>query len=368
MDSRDMQAVQEPPSISVSAPVAPTRLFSIDVLRGMAILLVMGVHIPAYPIWSTAGWIGVDLFFVLSGFLISNLLFAEYLRSQDIRLSRFFIRRALKLYPSFYLMLAVTFAYCWWVQRPLTANQILGELTLTQNYVGEIWGHTWSLAVEEHFYLFLPLLLTVLIRFRAFHAIPWIFAAIAITCLGLRIYAAQAHAFDHHLHFQPSHLRFDALFTGVFLSYLHNFRSDTLQRLMQSHWRMPLSMLGVGAWTVPALFLEYSDPRVYTIGFSAVSLGCAMLLLCSVYPEKGRKAQAPGTIAKAVARMGKYSYTIYLWHVPLAMLFIWLASVFPGVNPFLLHAIYFVLCILTGVLTARIVELPVLRLRDRYYP
>lgn len=364
-----MQAVLETPvAPAAPAPVAGHRVFSIDVLRGMAILLVMGVHVPAYPIWSTAGWIGVDLFFVLSGFLISNLLFTEYLRSGDIRLKRFFIRRALKLYPSFYLMLAATFVYCAWAGRPLAWNQILGELTLTQNYVGEIWGHTWSLAVEEHFYLLLPLLLTVLIRYHGFAWIPWIFAALASTCLALRIHAALSQPFDHHLHFQPSHLRFDALFTGVFLSYLHNFHAEGLRRFMEEPWRMPVAVLGVAAWTVPALLLEYSDPRVYTIGFSAVSFGCGMLLLCGIYPEKGRKPVPPGIVAKMIARMGKYSYTIYLWHVPLAMLFMWLAGSFPQVNPFLLHAVYFTACIVTGVVTARALEIPVLRLRDRYYP
>jgi peptidoglycan/LPS O-acetylase OafA/YrhL len=74
----------------------------LDVLRGIAIVLVMGVHVPAYPIWSTVGGYGVDLFFVLSGFLISNLLFTEYRSTGAIRLKRFFFRRRSKLFPSFY--------------------------------------------------------------------------------------------------------------------------------------------------------------------------------------------------------------------------------------------------------------------------
>src|SRR5271169_1218036 len=135
------------------------RILELDVLRGIAILLVMGVHVPAYPIWSTVGGWGVDLFFVLSGFLISNLLFGEYKSTGDIRLARFFSRRALKLYPSFYLLLAVTLVYCFFWHVPITAREILGEATLTQNYIGAIWGHTWSLAVEEHFYIFLPVVL-----------------------------------------------------------------------------------------------------------------------------------------------------------------------------------------------------------------
>src|ERR1700687_860940 len=94
-------------------PATRQRTVELDVLRGFAILLVMGVHVPAYPIWSTVGIFGVDLFFVLSGFLISTLLFSEYRNNGSIRLTRFFFRRALKLYPSFYLLLALTLVYCW---------------------------------------------------------------------------------------------------------------------------------------------------------------------------------------------------------------------------------------------------------------
>src|SRR6185369_5257906 len=129
------------------------RIFDLDVLRGIAVLLVMGVHVPAYPIWSTFGGWGVDLFFVLSGFLISNLLFTEYRNSGGILLKRFFFRRALKLYPSFYFLLILTIIYCVILHLPFTARQVIGEVTLTQNYVSSMWGHTWSLAVEEHFYI-----------------------------------------------------------------------------------------------------------------------------------------------------------------------------------------------------------------------
>lgn len=370
--SISIESVTLPVPATVAAPLleqAP-RVFAIDVLRGLAILLVMGVHVPAYPIWSTAGWIGVDLFFVLSGFLISNLLFSEYRREGRIRLARFFVRRALKLYPSFYFLMAVTLCYCTAAGFPFTWKQLAGELTLTQNYAGSIWGHTWSLAVEEHFYLLLPLLLALLMRLapgaaNPFRALPWIFAVIFVTCLMLRIWTANAYPFDHRLHFEPSHLRFDALFFGVFLSYLHNFAPHVLKTIMERQaLRLPLSVLGVAALT-PAIFLEYNDPWIYTLGFASASLGCGMMLLCSVYPEPGRKGIDPGFGSKALARMGRYSYTIYLWHVPLAMPFMWIASRTPHVNPFALHAVYFVACVAAGVAASRLVELPGLRFRDR---
>ncbi len=83
---------------------------SLDVLRCIAILLVVGFHMDSvgYRLWSRAGWIGVDLFFVLSGFLVSGLLFTDYKTHGRIDWKRFLLRRGLKIWPSFYVFLGVT--------------------------------------------------------------------------------------------------------------------------------------------------------------------------------------------------------------------------------------------------------------------
>src|SRR5215467_8083941 len=118
---------------SCPAPSTRHRTLELDILRGFAVLMVMGAHVQAYPIWSSIGGFGVDLFYVLSGFLISNLLFREYLETGTVRLARFWVRRALKLYPSFYLMMVATMVYCvvWHVRQ--TPRSIAGEFSLTQN-------------------------------------------------------------------------------------------------------------------------------------------------------------------------------------------------------------------------------------------
>lgn len=348
------------------------RIFQLDVLRGIAILLVMGVHVPAYPIWSTIGGWGVDLFFVLSGFLISNLLFTEYRNRGAIRLRRFFFRRALKLYPSFYLLLGLTLLYCFTYGVPFTGRQLLGEAILTQNYLGAIWGHTWSLAVEEHFYIVLPLILAFMMRRKAgaenpFRAIPYVFLAVAIACLSLRIVNSIQHPIhSHRIHYQPSHLRADSLFCGVFISYLHNFCPAILKKLMSNPWRLPIAMASILA-LAPELILPTDDYRVYTVGFTLVYIAFGTMLLLSIYQED-RKRPAPGMAARAVAWMGGYSYTLYLWHVPMAQVFGALARRFGTVNPYLLHAIYFSTTIVVAVTLSKLVEIPVLRLRERLFP
>jgi peptidoglycan/LPS O-acetylase OafA/YrhL len=157
------------------APSSQPRYFALDLLRAVAVVLVIGHHadLPEPPPYlapvlralNRGGWVGVDLFFVLSGFLVAGLLFREYAQHGAIDFPNFFIRRGLKIYPPFYLMLAATIV----IVRlggviPISWSQILSEALFVQNYGTPFWGHTWSLAVEEHFYLLLPLLLIALQR------------------------------------------------------------------------------------------------------------------------------------------------------------------------------------------------------------
>ncbi len=177
------------------------RNIRLDVLRCVAVLLVLFRHSGIESRFASAGWIGVDLFFVLSGFLISGLLFNEYKQHRSINFKRFLIRRAFKIYPAFYLLMLVGFL----VDRGLfshpaySVSQYLREALYLQNYGPVIWLHTWSLAVEEHFYVLLPVLLLFLLHFARdsedpFHAIPAAFAIIAIACLSFRVLTAGRNA------------------------------------------------------------------------------------------------------------------------------------------------------------------------------
>ena len=110
----------------------------------------------------------MDLFFVLSGFLISGLLFSEYKKRKAISFKRFFIRRGLKIYPAFYVFLLVTgVASIRWFHSLAPPTLFLNEIFFVMNYLGGVWTHTWSLGVEEHFYILLPIFLSILIRYSS---------------------------------------------------------------------------------------------------------------------------------------------------------------------------------------------------------
>ena len=380
----------------MSTSASTNRVLEIDVLRGVAVLLVLGFHGPALPIVSKMGYSGVDLFFVLSGFLISNLLFQEYKDRATIRLSRFFIRRAMKLYPSFYVLIGLSVVYCLISHFPLNGRKLLGELLFLQNYLGSMWGHTWSLAVEEHFYILLPFMLALMLRLHKkadnpFWAIPLLFLGLAVGCLGLRLLNAHYHVMAGQAErIQPAGpdwmvvpnsdfgifrfwlfgngdsytgLRCDSLFFGVLLGYLHNFRPQILRKLMSRPWRFPVSLIGI-LCLAPLFFFSLDGQFIPTLGFTLLYIGFGTMLMLAIYKEPGRKVVKPGIAARGIAWLGLYSYTIYLWHFPLIVIFQDAAGR-AITNPYVLFIVYFVVSVLTGVVFAKLVEIPVLNLRER---
>ena len=346
---------------------------SLDILRAVAVLLVFCYHCAGVPLVTRFGWTGVDLFFVLSGFLVSGLLFREYRETGYLRPGRFLLRRGLKIYPQFYFFVAFTFALaCWRGQAP-RIGQVLAELGFVQNYAPGIWAHTWSLAIEEHFYLLLTFGFLMLSRrggANPFRALPvWIAGACGLV-LGLRLLTWVLHPeiTDYRQVF-PSHLRMDSLLTGVGIAYYQAFHGAELARSMKrlGPWIPPASILLLA----PVSFLTREDPFMVTAGFSMVSWGFGLLLLSVLYPAKPAVAR-PSRGARAMAVLGQNSYAFYLWQGPVLMggdRLQAFAQAHGRPLPLLaIFAITFFGTLLTAFATTRLLEIPVLRLRDRYFP
>jgi len=328
----------------------------LDVLRGIAILLVLGYHYDYFKLWGRAGWTGVDLFFVLSGFLISGLLFSEYKRSGRIDMVRFLVRRGFKIYPAFYVLMAVTAAHWLIFRGRIPVKKFLSSLFFMQDYLPHVWGHEWSLAVEEHFYWLLPLLLLLMIsrsgnKKNPFGAIAWTFVALAIVCLALRVIAVSRG--DPLSAVQlPTHMRMDSLFAGVVLGYYRHFHPDLFARLSRKAWWLSGLVL-----LVPALVFPLESPFMETIGFTLLYLGFGCLLMWAVDRPPSR---GPG--ARALAWTGRYSYSIYLWHLPLVV------AVFTGPANLFTFLLYLAVSIMFGAAMSRLIEFPLLKVRDRWFP
>ncbi len=357
------------------------RMVGLDLLRFVAIALVLGRHLWPPPgtwpaaaravldMWRRGGWVGVDLFFVLSGFLISGLLFNEFKTRGRISPVRFYIRRGWKIYPPFFVLIGVTVALSLAVGRFVGWPRLIREVLFLQSYFPRLWGHTWSLAVEEHFYLLLPLLLVLVLRMNRGSSQPLqpllgIGAGIAIVTLLLRwITWVSKPAYDELTHFAPTHLRLDSLFFGVVISYLFHFHRARFVELARP-WRFPL--IGAGVMLLgPAFALELeTTPFVFTIGLTVFYIGSGMLmvgvLMCDIQENR---------VLRPLAAIGVYSYSIYLWHLPVLRLGVPFTEMAVGRLGFGVRAVlYLAGSLVVGVAMAKLVEVPSLRLRERWFP
>ncbi len=321
----------------------------------------------------------MDLFFVISGFLISGLLFQEYKRFGDIRLKTFWVRRGLKIYPAFYiytlalvLLLPVTIP-----GAKVPIRRLFVDLTFLSSYWEGLSGHTWSLAVEEHFYILLPLFLLALIKLRPkrrdpFSAIPLMFVLLAIGSLSFRLRAKPTAFTDYYAYMFPTHLRIDALFCGVMIGYLFHFRPQLLARI--ANWRL---LLAGTLLLAPVYYLEMGYRWMFTWGLTCTYLGFACILTWAVHqqPPRGRLSTLP---LKALARIGFYSYSIYLWHwlvIEYVRSYIRYRCMTTGSPMTWSHAleswqwpVSMAVSIVFGIAMALVIEFPVLRLRDRWFP
>ena len=347
------------------------RLLQLDVLRAVAILLVLGrhIHLPdagvIARVWERCGWIGVDLFFVLSGFLVGGLLFKEHRREGDLQIGRFLIRRGFKIYPPFYAMFVFTLVmFATGAKARVGWQRVMGEALFLQNYLGALWAHTWSLAVEEHFYLLLALLVALLRRRHPnsadpFRHIPWIVLASAIACLALRIVTAIRQPFHFTTHIAPTHLRIDSLFFGVFLSYAWNYHHARLIAVVaRFRW---LALPIAAAVIASTLLWEVDEKFMHTIGMTLLFVAFGAVLMIALTSQ--RWINNPP--ARALAWIGFYSYSIYLWHLPFYAM---MARVLAGRGYWTHLAVLVPGSILLGVLAALVIEIPALKIRDRLFP
>ncbi len=353
------------------------RKLQLDLLRAMAILLVLGHHMSQTPTnapylvrallagWRHVGWTGVDLFFVLSGFLVSGLLFKEYAETGEFKLWRFLIRRGLKIYPSYYVFLLLALpAIAWWPGR-LTAYSFTCEALFVGNYLGNIWDHTWSLAVEEHFYLLLSIGFLVACGrkdpFRYF--VPACYAFLVIP-LCLRLLAIHQAPFVWKPDYSGTAFRLDELTFGVLLSYYYHHHEVPLKSWVRkfSWYLVALGLVLIS----PCAIAGFQQAFCYTFGITLLYLGWGVLLLVAM----SYNVETKNRIVHAIANIGVYSYSIYLWHKPFSVICTvpndwWPVS---HMDASIRLIVYFVGALFVGITMSKCIEWPMLHLRDRLFP
>lgn len=325
----------------------------------------------------------------MSGFLVGGLLFAELRKRGSVDIGRFLIRRLFKIWPSYFfylLILAGLFqtglGHAFTRRRYLNLGSLIPNLMHLQNYLGTGRGHTWSLAVEEHYYLALPLVVAALgssalgRRLGLRRSIPWLAVFLMIACTAARLAILPSSPYDKFTHYYPTHLRIDGLVFGTLLAYWYHFHGPAVKIVAARRRILGLAAL---ALVVPFGALRAEAAITYTVGYTMLYLGYGCLLLSSLGgsdPEPKVRPTAGATLARACASVGVVSYPVYLWHIdlarnPLIGLVVdmdLLGSLASEARWIVAMSLFAATSVVTGAVMARIIERPSLALRDRLFP
>lgn len=324
---------------------------ALDGLRGVAIALVVIAHFS--PSGTRAHWlgaVGVAMFFTLSGFLITSLLITEHQRTGRLNISRFYARRALRLLPALVTLVAVVSLVSLFVKGVTTPAAAVGTLTYLGNWVivvgGDLsgFGHTWSLAVEEQFYVVWPALFLLLVRLPARRQVHVLAAVVA----GAAMIPGFIGPFPWAEVYHRTDARAVSLLAGCLLAFLLHRRSE---RSSANQWAAAAALaLVVGSACVSLVFTLVFAPL-------AVALGMVVLI------AQGATTKGVAWLSWAPLRLlGRRSYGLYLWHSPV------IALAARSLGGWQLVAVALPLSLALTELSWRLIEAPALRLRGRLRP
>lgn len=305
------------------------RIGALDGLRGLAVVAVVlyhGGHL-------RGGFLGVDLFFVLSGYLITGILLRSWREQRGVDLGRFWSRRARRLLPALLLMLAVVvpvFALGFATGPELTVlrRDGIGSLLYVANweqiFYGQVYGardltaplrHTWSLAVEEQFYVLWPLAVLALLRARGPRAVRTAAPALAVTSAVVTIALAASGAFSLNSLYLGTHSRAAALLAGAALA---AWTASTHRTRRRPEANLSLEA-GAGAalliLVAMCVTMAVTDRALYTGGLVVSALCSTVLVAAAAQARPGPLVQL--LEAAPLRWLGTTSYGIYLWSWPI---------------------------------------------------
>lgn len=367
----------------MTTPIHPAgRITALDGIRGIAVGLILFVHLFAgsldpirhHQLRSIleVSTHGVDLFFVLSGFLIGGILLDN--RGSPRALRVFYLRRFLRIVPLYAVLLVVSLGFVlrlpeyaapWWVYATFHSNlrNLLDPVTHWPPL-----AVTWSLAVEEQFYLLAP----CLIHFTPWRKLPHVLLGIiaGAYCLRWGLLLSGLPEARHFIHFLlPT--RADNLATGLLLAWaLRAPEARPVLTWLATHWGALLAAAVTGIIAYALWDTSYGQLPAVALGYVAVNLAAGLVILGAATSRPGWLLRILET--RPLVSFGKYAYFLYLWHALVAFLYFHFARQGDGVllhSPVdLIHPVLITLITwLLAALSWRLFESPLIRLGQRFH-
>lgn len=342
----------------------------IDGLRAIAVLSVILFHLN--PFILPGGFSGVDIFFVISGYVVSTSLARETQTSFLSFAVNFYARRIVRIYPALIVCLVLV-----GVLQTLIIPESWLSTTSKKTAVTAFFGlsnfaliwyndgyfsprvefnaftHTWSLGVEEQFYLLFPIVFFIWLKWRerkdAYGIFAnWFLPILLIISLSYSWYETNAMP-DHAYYLLPS--RFWELACGAMLFKVHKQNKELEHSVVTSNWWVAAGLILVG------LGFTFSDPKSFPFPWAILPVGGALLVICGVlFSDSDMKWSANRALNnKAIVYIGKISYSLYLWHWPILVMFRWTTGLD---NPLVIFCAI-VLTVMISVFSYHFIEKPI---------
>jgi len=321
---------------------------ALDGVRGYAILMVIGYHYFAFNEWTKYGWMGVDFFFVLSGYLIT----CQLIKKADSPnyFSNFYRNRILRIWPLYYLFLVAFYITIYFLVSPATSGNFQyykmnawAFAIMAQNFLLMITGvpdqphiaHLWSLAVEEQFYLIWPMLLFLLPK-KNINLLIWVLLIPLVICV--RCYQYLYSPGYYGIYFN-TFCRFDSFLIGASVF----FFSRNLKISQKVGYRITWILVAIIAAFILAKRGDYNRSSVFfeTIGYTVIAVVPALIIFLIIFNKD--KLTTNFFSWKPIVQLGKLSYGIYIIHYPLYHFLVhfwnnkvpYFANNFPQLNSFI---------------------------------
>ncbi|MGY0041148.1 acyltransferase family protein [Pedobacter sp. NJ-S-72] len=319
-------------------------------------------------------WTGVDLFFVLSGFLISFQLFSQIKQEQLISFKIFFIKRFFRIVPAFLVTVGIYFCFPFFRERE-ALPPIWKVLTFTQNLGLDVkdfgtFSHAWSLCVEEHFYLFLPIVLIFLQKSKLFAKSYWLLLMLFLFGFAIRIYSFNhlylpkieddySWFYWYKYIYYPTYNRLDGLLIGVSIAGVYVFLPKFYSKISQYGNQFILLSLCI----LTSAYFLCEDQQTFAasiFGFPLIALGFGFMVLGAISPTSFLYKWN----SKTTTFIAKLSFAIYLTHKGIIHLTPELLDKFK-IDSNLMLIICIITCIMGAYLLHLTIEKPFMKLRDK---